>query len=59
MREQTSILHALLTRDHLAVISDLTPEGQLLMQVQDCSLRVPDVVRLLRRLPRHVPASCW
>ena len=50
-------MHALLTRDHLSVISGLTPEGQLLMQVQDRSLRAPDVVRLLRYLLRHIPGK--
>ena len=56
-RGQTPILHAVLTRDHLSVISGLTPEGQLLMQVQDRSLRAPDVVRFLRHLLRHVPGK--
>lgn len=54
-RGETPILHALLTRDHLSVISGLTPEGQLLMQVQERSLRAPDVVRFLRHLLRHIP----
>jgi hypothetical protein len=29
------------------------------MQVQEHSLRAPDVVRFLRHLLRHIPASCW
>lgn len=56
-RGETPILHALLTRDHLSVISGLTPEGQLLRQVQDRSLRAPDVVRFLRHLLRHIPGK--
>ena len=56
-RGETPILHALLTRDHLSVISGLTPEGQLLMQVQDHALRAPDVVRFLRHLLRHIPGK--
>ena len=56
-RGETPILHAVLTRDHLSVISGLTPEGQLLMQVQDRSLRAPDVVRFLRHLLAHLPGK--
>lgn len=56
-RGETPILHARLTRDHLSVISGLTAEGQLLMQVQDRSLRAPDVVRFLRHLLRHIPGN--
>jgi hypothetical protein len=56
-RGETPILQALLTRDHLSVISGLTPEGQLLMQVQDRSLRAPEVVRFLRHLLRHIPGK--
>ena len=56
-RGETPLLHALLTRDHLSVISGLTPDGQLLMQVQERSLRAPDVVRFLRHLLRHIPGK--
>ena len=56
-RGETPILHALLTRDPLSVISGLTPDGQLLMQVQERSLRAPDVVRFLRHLLRHLPGK--
>ena len=56
-RGETPILDALLTRDHLSVISGLTPEGQLLVQVQERSLRAPDVVRFLRHLLRHIPGK--
>jgi transposase len=56
-RGETPFLHALLTRDHLSVISGLTPDGQLLMQVQERSLRAPDAVRFLRHLLRHIPGK--
>jgi transposase len=56
-RGETPVLHALLTRDYLSVISGLTPDGQLLMQVQERSLRGPDVVRFLRHLLRHIPGQ--
>jgi hypothetical protein len=53
----TPSLHALLTRDHLSVISGITPTGQLLLQMRDRSLRGPDVVRFLQHLLRHVPGK--
>jgi transposase len=56
-RGETPILRARLTRDHLSVISALTPDGQLLMQVQERSLRGPDVVRFLGHLLRHIPGK--
>jgi transposase len=54
-RGETPILDAVLTRDHLSVISGLTPKGQLLMQVEERAVRGPDVVRFLRHLLRHIP----
>jgi transposase len=56
-RGVTPVLHALLTRDHLSVISGLTSVGQLLMQVQARALRGPDMVRFLRHLLRHIPGE--
>src|SRR5918912_273068 len=56
-RGETPILRAWLTRDHLSVISGLTPDGQLLLQVQERSLRGPDVVRFLRHVLRHIPGD--
>src|SRR3954463_11736371 len=56
-RGVTPVLHALLTRDHLSVISGITPAGQLLLQMRKCSLRGPDVVRFLRHLLRHIPGK--
>lgn len=32
---QTPVLRVKLTRDHLAAISGITPDGRLVMQVQD------------------------
>jgi transposase len=56
-RGQTPVLHALLTRDHLSVISGITPTGQLLLQMQERSLRGADVVRFLQHLLRHTPGK--
>jgi transposase len=46
-----------LTRDHLSVISGITPSGRLLLQVQDHAFRSPEVVVFLRHLLRHVPGK--
>src|SRR4051794_15787005 len=51
----TPVLCALLTRDHLSVISGITPGGRLLLQVRERSLRGPDMVRFLQHLLRHIP----
>jgi transposase len=53
----TPVLRALLTRDHLSVISGITPAGQLLLQMRVRSLRGPDVDRLLQHLLRHIPGQ--
>ena len=53
----TPVLHAPRTRDHLSVISGITPAGQLLLQMRDRSLRGPDVVRFLQHLLRHIPGN--
>src|SRR4051812_4859232 len=50
-------LRAPLTRDHLSVISGITPAGQLLLQMQDRSLRGPVVVRFLQHLLHHIPGQ--
>jgi transposase len=49
------VLRLPLSRDHLSVISGITPEGRLLMMVQDRAFKSPDVVRFLRHLLRHIP----
>jgi transposase len=46
-----------LTRDHLSVISGITPGGRLLLQVQDHAFRSPEVVLFLRHLLRQVPGK--
>lgn len=53
-RGKTPILREHLTRDHLSVISGVTPEGKLYMRVQETPYRSPDVVRFLRHLLRHI-----
>lgn len=49
-RGQTPVLHVPLTRDHLSVISGITPQGQLLVQMQACAFKGPASVRFLKHL---------
>ncbi len=51
---ETPTLRAKLSYDHLAVISGLTPAGQLLMQVQERAFTSPDIVRFLKHLLQHM-----
>jgi transposase len=50
-------LRAPLSYDHLSVISAITPEGQLLMQVQEQAYHSTEVVRFLHHLLRHIPGK--
>ncbi len=54
---QTPILHEQLTRDHLSVMSGITPEGKLLMLEQERAFKGPDVVRFLKHALRQVPGK--
>ena len=51
------MLRVPLTRDHLSVISAVTPAGKLFVQVRAHALRGPDVVRFLRHLLDHLPGT--
>src|ERR1051326_2704471 len=53
-RGQTPVLRVPLTRDHVAAISGLTPDGRLFMQMQDHAYSSEDVVRFLRLLLRKI-----
>ena len=56
-RGRTPVLRVPLTRDHLSVISAITPEGKLYLHVRERALRAPDVVRFLRHLLDHLPGK--
>jgi transposase len=56
-RGETPLLRAYLTRDHLSVISGLTPAGQLVLQIRRQAFQSVDVVRFLRHLLRHIPGK--
>ena len=53
-RGQTPILRVPLTRDHLSVISGLTADGRVFLQVREQAFRGPAVVRFLQHLLRHI-----
>ena len=52
---ETPLLPVRLTRDHLSVISAITPTGRLLLEVQDRPFRGADCARFLQHLLRHLP----
>lgn len=54
-RGETPILDALLTHDHLSVISGLTQDGRLLLQIRESAFRGPAVVDFLWHLLRQIP----
>ena len=56
-RGHTPVLRVRLTRDHLSVISAITPGGKLYLNVQDHAFRSPDVVRFLTHLLSHLPGK--
>jgi transposase len=51
---QTPVLRVPLTRDHLAAISAITPDGRLFARVQDAPFRGETVVAFLRQLLRQI-----
>jgi transposase len=54
-RGQTPILRVPLSRDHLSVISGITPEGELFLMAQERALNGTDVARFLRHLLDVIP----
>jgi transposase len=53
-RGQTPVLRVPLSRDHLAAISAVTPDGRLFTHVQEEAFRGPAIVAFLRQLLRQV-----
>ena len=51
---ETPILHAPCSYDHLSTISAITPNGQLLLHVQEEAYHGEDVVRFLEHVLRHI-----
>jgi transposase len=54
-RGQTPILRVPLSRDHLSVISAVSPEGELFLMAQERPLNGADVARFLRHLLQVIP----
>jgi transposase len=52
---ETPQLWETLTHDHLAVISGVTPQGQLFTQIHDGTITGTEVVAFLRHLEQHLP----
>ena len=52
---QTPMLREWWTRDHLAAISAISPEGQVYVHSQESALHAADVVACLAHLRREVP----
>lgn len=51
---ETPVLTHKLTRDHLSVISAITAEGKLYMQVQEKAFTSADCIRFLGHLQRQI-----
>jgi transposase len=56
-RGQTPLLRVRCTRDHLSVISGLTHDGRLLVQMRERAFRGPEIVRFLQHLLRQIPGK--
>ncbi len=54
---ETPELRVPLTYDHLSVISAITPDGRLLMQMRERAYTGPDVVRFLKHVLQHIPGK--
>jgi transposase len=54
-RGQTPVLAETVTHDHLAVISGVTPEGNLFWQIYERPLTGAEVVQFLKHLERCLP----
>jgi transposase len=54
---QTPLLHAPLSRDHLSVISGITPEGKLYSLMQQEAFTSEGCIRFLVHLQNHIPGK--
>jgi transposase len=53
----TPLLRVPLTRDHLSVVSAITPDGRLFTLTQEHAFKGPDFGRFLKHLLRHRPGK--
>jgi len=56
-RGRTPVLRVPLTRDHLSVISAITPDGKLVLLTQDRAYTSADIVIFLRHLLAQLPGK--
>jgi transposase len=54
---ETPVLRVPLSRDHLSVISAITPAGDLYLMMQEHAFKGPAIVRFLKHLLRHLPGK--
>ena len=54
---RTPIIRHKLSREHLSVISGITPEGALYLMVQDRAYKGADIVRFLSQLLGELPGK--
>jgi transposase len=51
------VLHAPCSYEHLSAMSAITPNGQLLLHLQENAYQGSDVVRFLKHVLRHIPGK--
>jgi transposase len=56
-KKQTPILRHKLSHEHLSVISGITEQGKLYIQVREKSFKGPNAVEFLQHLLRHIPGK--
>jgi hypothetical protein len=57
--DETPVLRAPLTWDHLSVINAVTPAGGLYLMMQEQAFKGPAIVCFLKHLLHHLPARSW
>lgn len=58
-RGETPVLRETVTHDHLSVISGVTPQGRLFLQLHEGTITGVEVVQFLTHLERHLPGPLF
>lgn len=56
-KKETPVLRHKLSHEHLSVISGITEQGKLYIQVREESFKGPSVVEFLQHLLKHIPGK--
>jgi transposase len=56
-KKETPVLRHKLSHEHLSVISGITEQGRLYIQIREESFKGPAVVEFLRHLLKHIPGK--